>query len=226
MTETTEAPAALRVDVWSDVVCPWCAIGKANLEQALAGVPGGDEAEVVWHSYELDPGAPAEPARDLVGSLAAKYGVPEGQARQMIERVRQAGAAAGLDLRQDIARPGNTFDAHRLLHLARARGRQAEVADRFLRAYHSEGVAISDRAELERLAVDAGLDRDEVVEVLTSDAYGVAVRDDEADARRIGVTGVPFFVFDGRYALSGAQPPEVMREVIERTRTEAGTGPA
>jgi predicted DsbA family dithiol-disulfide isomerase len=151
-----------------------------------------------------------------VSGLARKYGVPTEQARAMVDRMTATAEAAGVAVDFERVRPGNTFAAHRLLHLAADRGRQHDVKARFLRGYLGEGAAVGLPEELERLAVDAGLDRDEVVEVLDSDAYADAVRADEADAARLGVTGVPFFVVDGRYAVPGAQPPEVMLQVLDR----------
>lgn len=216
-TEPIVDPSApLRVDIWSDVVCPWCAIGKAHLEAALRSFPAADRVELHWHSFELDPSAPAAIAGDHAEQLARKYGMSVETARQRIAQVAATGAATGLDLRFDQVRPGNTFDAHRVLHLAADRGLQTQVKDRFLRGYFTEGAAIGLPEEVERLAVDAGLDRDEVAAVLESDAYAAEVRADEEDARRLGATGVPFFVFDGRYAVGGAQPPEVMLQVLER----------
>jgi predicted DsbA family dithiol-disulfide isomerase len=220
----TVAHEPLRIDVWSDVVCPWCAIGKANLDRALQGFAGAGRVQITWHSFELDPNAAAVRAGDYGEALARKYGVPLAQARQMIERMSATGAAAGVEMRFDRVRPGNTFDAHRVLHLAGARGVQAQVKERFLRGYLSEGAAIGLPEEVERLAVAAGLDPDEVAEVLASDDFAAEVRADEVDARRLGVTGVPFFVFDGRYAVGGAQPPEVLLEVLQRCWQEHTSG--
>ena len=214
------ATGRLRVDIWSDVVCPWCAIGKANLDRALERFTDADGVEIVWHSFELDPNAAAVRVGDYAEALARKYGTSVEQARAGIDRMVATGAAAGVAMRFDIARPGNTFDAHRVIHLAADRGVQTQVKERFLRGYLTEGAAIGLPEEVERLAVEAGLDPDEVVEVLGSDAYAAEVRADEADARALGATGVPFFVFDGRYAVGGAQPPEVMLQVLERCRQE------
>ena len=221
MTTTTEP---LRVDIWSDVVCPWCAIGKANLDRALERFPEAARVEIIWHSFELDPNAPAALAGDHAEQLARKYGMSVETARQNMDRVATTGRGVGLDLRFDRVRPGNTFDAHRVIHLAADRGIQNEVTERFLRGYFTEGAAIGLPEEVERLAVEAGLDADEVGEVLASDAYGVDVRADEADAQGLGATGVPFFVFDGRYAVGGAQPPDVMLDVLQRCWQERTPG--
>jgi predicted DsbA family dithiol-disulfide isomerase len=219
---TTSEP--LRVDIWSDVVCPWCAIGKANLDIAVGQFAGADRVEIVWHSFELDPSAPAARAGDHAEQLAQKYGMPVEQARERIAHVAATAAGVGLDFRFDRVRPGNTFDAHRVIHLAADRGLQLQVKDRMLRGYFSEGAAIGLPEEVERLAVDAGLDVDEVARVLGSDEYADEVRADEAAAHQMGATGVPFFVFDGRYAVGGAQPPEVLLQVLQRCWEERTPG--
>jgi len=215
---------SLRVDIWSDVVCPWCAVGKANLDIALTRFPESDRVVIVWHSFELDPGAAAVRAGDYAEALARKYGMSLDQARASIDRMTATGASVGVDMRFDIVRPGNTFDAHRLIQLGGARGIQTKVKERFLRGYLTEGAAIGLPEEVERLAIDAGLDPGEVAEVLASDAFAAEVRADEADAQRLGATGVPFFVFDGRYAVGGAQPPQVLLEVLERCWSERTPG--
>jgi predicted DsbA family dithiol-disulfide isomerase len=214
----------LRVDIWSDVICPWCAIGKANLDRALERFDGADRVEIVWHSFELDPNAPAALAGDHAEQLARKYGMPVEQARKSIDRVVTTARGVGLDFRYDRIRPGNTFDAHRVIHLAAERGLQTQVKERMFHGYFTEGAAIGLPEEVERLAVDAGLDAEEVAEVLESDAYAAEVRADEADAHQLGATGVPFFVFDGRYAVGGAQPPDVLLEVLQRCWRERTPG--
>jgi predicted DsbA family dithiol-disulfide isomerase len=215
----------MRVEIWSDVVCPWCYIGKRNLEAALAGFEHADEVEVVWRSFELDPGAPPLREGPYAQRLARKYRTSPAEAQGMIDRMTAAGARVGLDLRFDRARPGNTFDAHRLLHLGAARGVQDAVKERFLAATFAEGEPIGDRAALARLAGEAGLDPDEVAEVLASGAFADDVRADEDLARRLDVTGVPFFVVDGTRALGGAQPPDILRRVLERAWAEARPRP-
>lgn len=211
----------MRVEIWSDIVCPWCAIGKARFEQALAGAPYRDEVEVVWRSFELDPHAPAHRDGDYVDMLASKYGAPREQAQAMIDRMTENAAAEGLVFDFAVAQPGNTFDAHRVLHLAGERGLQHDVAARFLRGYHSEGEAIGDHDTIRRLAVDAGLDEAEVVEVLATDRHAEAVRADEAQAVEFGCSGVPFFVLDRRFAVAGAQPVDVMRQAMDRAHAAA-----
>lgn len=208
----------LRVDVWSDVVCPWCAIGKANLERAIESFEG--LVDIVWHSYELDPTAPAARSGDYIGMLAKKYGTSREQTEGMVENVVRAGADSGVEFRFDRVQPGNTFDAHRMIHLGGARGIQTQVKDRFLRAYFVDGAAIGLPEVVAEVAVAAGLDADEVDAVLGSDAFAEEVRIDEATAASLQVTGVPFFVVDRRYAIAGAQPPAVMLQVLQRAEDE------
>ena len=210
----------LRVDIWSDVVCPWCAIGKANLDAALAEFEHSESVEIVWHSYELDPTAPVVRQGDYIGMLAKKYGASPADAQAMIDRMTATGAECGVEFRFDLVQPGNTFDAHRIIHLGLARGLQTQVKERLLRGYLSEGEAIGLPEVVERLAIDAGLDPDEVAAVLTTDAFAEEVRIDEATAASMQVTGVPFFVFDRRLAVAGAQPPEVLVQVLDRVWSE------
>ena len=210
----------MKVEIWSDVVCPWCYIGKRRFEQALAGFPHRDEVEVVWRAFELDPSAPAERTGGYAENLAAKYGVPLAQAQQMIDTMTSTAAQDGLDLRFDTARPGSTFDAHRLLHLAGERGVQDAVKERLLRATFTEGEPIGDAETLVRLVAEAGLDADEAREVLGSDRYAAEVRGEEQQAQAYGISGVPFFVVDGRYGVSGAQPAEALGQVLAQAWAE------
>ena len=211
----------MQVEIWSDVVCPWCAIGKRRFEAALAGFAHRDEVEVRYRSFELDPGAPRVVEGNATARLAEKYGVPYAQAEAMQQRVVDAAAGDGLDFRFDRARPGNTFDAHRLLHLAADRGRQAELKERLLLAYFTEGEPIGDPDTLVRLAAAAGLDEAEARAVLASDAYRAEVREDQATARALGITGVPFVVLDRRLGVSGAQPVEAFAAALEQAYSAA-----
>ena len=220
----------LRIDVWSDLVCPWCAIGSRRLERALEQFPHRDEVEVFWHAFELDPSAPRVHEGDHVGHLAAKFGRPRPQAEAMIQRVIDLAAQDGLTLRLMQARAGNTFDAHRLLQLAAARGLEPAVRERFFRGYMNEGEPIGDPEVLARLATEAGLDADEVRAVLGSDAYAQDVRDDENAAAAIGIGGVPFFILGGSIGVSGAQPVEIFSRALEQSwvkqQESPGPGPA
>jgi len=211
----------LLVEIWSDIACPWCAIGRARFATALDGFAHADEVEVRWRSFELDPTLPATVEGDYVDRLARKYRVPERDAQTMIDRMTSVAAAEGLDFRFDRIRPGNTFDAHRLVHLGASRGRQHEVKSRFLTGYLEEGEPIGDHAALTRLAVQAGLDEVEITEMLTGDRFADAVREDEATAREYGINGVPFFVFDRTFGISGAQDPATIRATLERAWDES-----
>jgi predicted DsbA family dithiol-disulfide isomerase len=206
----------MDVEIWSDVVCPWCFIGKRRFEEALAGFEHRDEVNVVWRSFELDPDAPRVRTVDNATHLAQKYGKTPEEAHAMVQRVADLAAGDGLELRHDIARSGNTFDAHRLLHLAAAHDLQDALKERLMAAYHSEGEAIGDSDVLRRLAIEVGLPEDEVAEVLAGDRYAAQVRDDESVAREFGITGVPFFVVDRAFAASGAQSPEILGELLRR----------
>ena len=212
----------LDVQVWSDIVCPWCYVGKRRLEKALAGFPHRGSVAITWRSFELDPDAPPvrDPSAPYADRLAAKYGVSPMQATAMIRRMTDTAAADGLDFRFDRVRPGNTFDAHRVLHLAADRGLADAAKERLLRAYMTEGEPIGEAATLARLAGDVGLDPDEVRKLLAFDDYTDEVRRDEAEAHALGIHGVPFFVFDRRYGVSGAQPAEVLRRVLDKVWDE------
>ena len=210
----------VKVEIWSDVVCPWCYIGKRHFEAALAAFDHRAEVEVVWRSYELDPTAPPEREGDYAGRIASKYGMTRAEAQVRIDRITTTAAQAGLAFDFDAARPGNTFDAHRLIHLGAERGAQDAVKERLLAATFVEGEPIGDREALVRLAGTVGLDADEARAVLEGDDYADAVRADEAEAAAYAISGVPFFVFDRTYGVSGAQPPEVFTEILERAWAE------
>jgi predicted DsbA family dithiol-disulfide isomerase len=214
----------LRIDIWSDIACPWCYVGKRRLEQALARFPHKAQVEIVWRAFELDPTAP--PVREASPShaerLARKYGTNLVQAQAMIDRMVDTAAQDGLALRFDHIRPGNTFHAHRMLHLAHDRGKQDALKERLLRAYLTEGQAIGEPDVLRSLAREVGLDGQEVDDVLGGDRYTSEVRQDEALARELGITGVPFFVLAGRLGVSGAQPVDVLLGALGRAWSELG----
>jgi predicted DsbA family dithiol-disulfide isomerase len=211
----------MQVEIWSDVVCPWCYLGKRRFERALESFDHADEVSVVYRSFELDPSAPAGATTPTVQLLASKYGMNPEQASNAQRQMEERAAGEGLEFRMSELRSGNTRDAHRLLHLAKEHGLQAELAERLHRAYFTEQASIFDHASLTGLAVEAGLDRDEVTRVLASDEYGDAVDTDEAMARAIGATGVPLFVIDRRYGISGAQPPEVIVQALDQAWADA-----
>jgi predicted DsbA family dithiol-disulfide isomerase len=209
------------VEIWSDVVCPWCAIGKHRFETALERFAHKDEVEVSYHSFELDPSAPRELDGDVTDHLATKYGIPREQAEDMHRQMTERAAADGWDFHFERARRGNTFDAHRLLHLAAERGVQSAVKERLFRGYFTDGEQIGDSETLVRLGAEVGLDADEARAVLASDRYAEDVRADEGQAQAYGITGVPFFVVDRKYGVSGAQPADALLQVLDTAWTEA-----
>ena len=211
----------MNVEIWSDVVCPWCYLGKRRFERAVASFGHPGEVTVTYRSFELDPDAPAQRTGTHAEHLARKYGMTTAQAEQANQQMTQRAADDGLEFRFDIIRGGNTFDAHRLLHLAKDHGLQPEMKERLMRATFTEGLPIADQPTLLRLATEAGLPAERAQAVLGTDAYADAVRADEQQAARFGITGVPFFVADGKYAVSGAQPPEVLLELLRRAYDEA-----
>ncbi|HET7018249.1 MAG TPA: DsbA family oxidoreductase [Streptosporangiaceae bacterium] len=210
----------MQVEIWSDVVCPWCYLGKRRFEQALDAFARKDQVEVTYRSFELDPTVPKGVTSPTVAMLASKYGMTAQQAEQAQRQMEQRAAADGLVFRMADLRSGNTRDAHRLLQLAKARGRQDELMERLHSAYFTEQASIFDHEELTRLAVQTGLDSGEVTALLAGDDYGAEVEADEAMARTLGVTGVPFFVIDRRYGVSGAQPADTITQVLEKTWSE------
>jgi len=211
----------MQVEIWSDPVCPWCYLGKRRFERALESFDHRDEVAVVYRSFELDPSAPAGVTTPTVERLAGKYGMTAGQADDAQRQMEQRAAQDGLEFRMDGLRSGNTRDAHRLLHLAKAHGVQAELAERLHRAYFTEQASIFDHSSLTELAVEAGLDRDDVTRVLASQEYADALDTDEAMAQALGASGVPLFVIDRRYGISGAQPPEVIVQVLDQAWADA-----
>ncbi|MDB4947068.1 MAG: 2-hydroxychromene-2-carboxylate isomerase/DsbA-like thioredoxin domain protein [Labilithrix sp.] len=208
----------LRIDVWSDIACPWCYVGKRRLEAALEKFAHRSAVTVRWRAFELDPSAPAErdPQVGYAERLAKKYGSSAREAEGMIQRMTDTAAADGLDFRFDRIRSGSTFDAHRVIHFAAAHGKQDAVKERLLRAYMTEGEIMSDHETLVRLAAEAGLDPEQVRAMLASDAEKKAVHEDEDEARQLGISGVPFFVIGGKYAVSGAQPAELLLRALEK----------
>ena len=210
----------MRVEIWSDVACPWCYIGKRRFDVALARFEHRDQVDVRYRSFELDPVAPAFRELAYLDHLMAKYRIPMVEADAMIDRMIEAGAQNGVVLRFDKAKPGNTFDAHRLLHLAAEGGRQGELKGKLFRATFTKGAAIADHDVLVEVAADAGLDQTEARRVLETDAYVSDVRADEQRAADLGITSVPFFVM-GTFGVVGAQPPDVLLQVLEDAWGEA-----
>jgi predicted DsbA family dithiol-disulfide isomerase len=211
----------LSIDIWSDIACPWCYVGKRRLEKALEEFEHKDSVAINWHSFELNPSAPrAIDEGPHAERLAKKYGMSLSQAEARIAHLRDVAKADGLDFDFEHIRPGNTFDAHRVVHLGAEQGLQGAVKERLLRGYLSEGEAIGEPDVLVRLAAEAGLDAEQVSATLASNAYADEVRADERQAAQLGINGVPFFVLGGRYAVSGAQPAEVLVRALRQAYTE------
>jgi predicted DsbA family dithiol-disulfide isomerase len=206
----------MDVEIWSDIACPWCYVGKRRFEAALAQFEHRDDVTVTWRSFELDPDAPHERDGDRAERLAQKYGMSVEQAHEAERSLTATAAGDGLELRFDIARSGTTFDGHRIVHLAAEHGLQDAIKERLLRAYFSEGELVSDHATLQRLAVEVGLPDDAVAATLASDRFAAEVRDDERTAGAFGISAVPTFVVDRALGASGAQPPDALLELLRQ----------
>ena len=213
----------MNVEIWSDIACPWCYVGKHRFERALERFEHREGVEVTWRAFELDPSAPAERPGDYRALLAAKYGRSPEEAQRMLDEMTAMGAAEGLELRFDRVRAGNTFDAHRLVHLAAFHGAQAAMQERLMRAYLTEGELMSDHAALTRLAGECGLPGAEVRELLAGDRFAAEVRAEQELAHGFGITAVPFFVVERTLGGAGAQPVEGFHELLTQAweRTQA-----
>jgi predicted DsbA family dithiol-disulfide isomerase len=211
----------VKVEIWSDVVCPWCYVGKRHFEEALSEFGHADDVELVWRSFELDPNSPTLVGLPMSQILERKYGMTPGQAEAANERMTGLAAELGLEYHLDQVQAGNTFDAHRLIHLAARHGLGDAMKERLFAAYFTEGLAVGDRPTLAKLASEVGLDLHEVETALDSDEFSAEVRDDEARAAALGVRGVPFYVIDETYGISGAQPADVLLGAMERAWTES-----
>jgi predicted DsbA family dithiol-disulfide isomerase len=212
----------MRIEVWSDIACPWCYVGKRRLERALESFECDREVEVVYRSFQLDPGAPPEREGDYRTMLARKYGRSEHEAQAMLDRMTEIAAAEGLEYRFDLIRPGSTLDGHRLLQLALTLGRQDEIKERLMRAYLCDGELISDHATLRRLAFEAGLPADRAECVLSSREFADRVEEDLDLGMSFALTGVPYYLIDRRAFFAGAQPAETMLALLERARDQFG----
>ena len=221
----------MKVEIWSDIACPWCYVGKRRFERALSSFSHRDQVEVVWRSFELDPHAPRAHTEPQAELLARKYRVPVAQAEAMNARMTSEARKEGLDFHFDRVKVGNTFDAHRLIHFAAVAGRREAMVERLMRAYLTDGEALGDVDVLVRLATDVGLDEHSARLALAGDAFAADVRADEQRARQFGISGVPFFAIDERYGVSGAQPPEHILDALrqawnESAPAESGDTPA
>jgi predicted DsbA family dithiol-disulfide isomerase len=224
MTSTTIGGSGqfLTIEVWSDVVCPFCRIGKRELELALERFPQKDSVHVVWKSFELEPEASESTVESTLAMLQRRYGITEHEARQRVQGVAARGHGIGLRFDFDRARIASSFHAHRLLHWATSKGKGDSMNTRLFEAYFTEGLLISDRSVLARLAAEIGLDQAEAERMLAGDAFAREVRADEREARAFGIRGVPCFVFDRRFAVSGAQTSEVLLGAMEKAWAERG----
>lgn len=212
---------AIKIDIWSDIACPWCYIGKRHLEAGVASL-GADapEIEVEYHSYELSPDTPVDFEGSAVDYLAKHKGLPVAQVEQMLERVTAVAAAAGLDYDFEHVHQTKTLKAHELLHFAKAHGKQSELKERLLEAYFVDGGHVGHLDELVTYATEVGLDADAARAALESGEYAAAVQADIAQAGAYGIQGVPFFVIDGKYGISGAQPADVFAQAITQVAGE------
>jgi predicted DsbA family dithiol-disulfide isomerase len=211
-----EVARSVKVDIWSDVQCPWCYIGKRKFEAAVAQFD--EPVEIEYHSFELAPDTPVDYEGTPEQYLAERKGLPEATVKQMIARVKGIAASVGLDYDYEHMHQTNTVKAHELLHYAKARGRQLEMKEALLKAYFIDGGHVGRIDDLADLAAGLGFDRADVVRALTTEEYLPAVKADVAQAAAYGIHGVPFFVFDGRFGVSGAQETEVFANVLRQVR--------
>ncbi|MGG3448923.1 DsbA family oxidoreductase [Domibacillus aminovorans] len=208
----------MKVEIWSDFACPFCYIGKRRFEQAIEQFDGNVKVE--FRSFELDPNAPRKADQDIHDMLAGKYGMTREKAKEMNDQMIEQAKEAGLDYQMDTIIPANTHDAHRLSHYAKEQGKMAEFTERIMKAYFTESKHIADFESLAQFAEESGLLKEEVLHVLESGKYSDQVRADQKEAAQVGVRGVPFFVFNEKYAVSGAQPVESFLQVLHKVGTE------
>ena len=211
---------AMRVEIWSDFICPFCYIGKRKLESALARLPQRDRVEITWKSFQLQPETKTDPTRNAMQHLAQRKGWSMDVARQAAADVSNRARDVGLTFNYDRTVVANTFDAHRLMHFATSHGKGDEMSEQLFNAYFVDGRNIADHAFLTDLAVGIGLPADETRDTLASDRFADDVRNDIDDALQMGINGVPFFVFDNKYAVSGAQDTSVFVEALTKALNE------
>ncbi|SEG64456.1 DsbA family oxidoreductase [Paenibacillus sp. UNC499MF] len=211
----------MKIEIWSDFACPFCYIGKRRFEQALEQFPHKDELEVVYRSFELDPNSPRDIGHSVHDMLSQKYGMSVEQAKTMNANVVAQAESVGLTYHMDTIVLTNTFDAHRLAHFADTHGKMHEMTERLLKAYFTDSLHLGDPAVLASLAEEVGLDKAEAERILAGDTYANEVRADEQEGAELGITGVPFFVIDRKYGISGAQPLEVFVQALEKAYGES-----
>jgi protein disulfide-isomerase len=210
----------MKIEIWSDVMCPFCYMGKRKLEMALKDFPQRDKVELVWHSYQLNPDLKYMPGKDVYTYLAEMKGQTREWSVKMHEGLVSTARSLGLDYRFDLAKIANSFDAHRLVHLASKYHKATEMEEVLYHAYFTEGAVISDHKVLERLGVKAGLEANLVRDMLESSEYTEEVHLDEAEAQSMGISGVPFFLFNRKYAVSGAQDVSLFRKALDKAFTD------
>lgn len=210
----------IEIEIWSDIVCPFCYIGKRNFEKALSESGMEQQVHVTWRSFELAPDTQTDPSRDIYTYLAERKGWSEEQSQQIHGQVSETARAAGLTYNFDNMFPMNSFRAHRLLHLAKEQGVQGEVKECLLSGYFTESKNIDDEQTLRNIGRDAGISSEKLDELFNSDVYSDEVRNDIELARQFGVQGVPFFVIDRKYAVSGAQPVEAFKQALAEVAKE------
>lgn len=210
----------MKIEIWSDVMCPFCYIGKKNFEQALEKLPFKDEVEVEWKSFQLDPTLELAETKTTAEYFREKKGFPEEQAKQMIAQVVQMGKASGIDFNFEKALITNTFPAHKILHLAKKHGKSSEMEEELFKAHFLNGENVGSIEVLSNLAEKLGINKNEALQTLSSDEFNNEVNQDVTEGRNNGVTGVPFFILNGKYAVSGAQPAELFEEALTQTYNE------
>lgn len=212
----------MKIEIWSDVMCPFCYIGKRHFEAALAQIPDADKIEVIWKSYQLDPTTPLEVNYTQAEYLVKKKNFPLDQVNAMLQNVTQMAKNAGLDFNLEQSVMTNSQRAHQLIQFAKSKNLGDEMEEQLFQAYFIDGKNVSDFATLSELAQNAGLDKTEAQQAFEDDRYEKEFRSDVQEAAQLGVTGVPFFVIDRKYAISGAQPIAVFRDSIQQALKETG----
>ena len=217
--QSTQKSETVKIEIWSDIVCPFCFLGKKKVEQAIAKLEAEEKVEIVWHSFQLDPGFPLDSAVPCMENLSRRKGYPLAQVKGMCDNLTQAGKAYGIDFHFDKALTFNTKDAHRLIKWADTEGKSSELKEAFMLAYFTNGSDLSDPKNLLTVVETVGLDTEAAQKVLDSDTYTEEVDQDILRARELGIGGVPYFLVNGTLPISGAQPDQVFERVIERTLT-------
>lgn len=206
----------MKVEIWSDILCPWCYIGKREFETALNKFSHKDKVEMIWHSFELDPQAKLDYGMDIYDILANKYNITRERSKEMNKQLVARAETVGLTYNMDLVKATNSFDAHRLVHLAKKQGLEWQMVEKLSAAYLTEGKHIGKHETLKQLAIEAGLNEDEIDTVLAGDEYAKEVREDEQESKQLGIQGVPYFVVDRKYGISGAQSNEAFLDALQQ----------